>query len=85
MTDLIFTDPGIDDFLALIHYAKANGHDQVSYLIASAGNVSLEHVGDNLQYLLSLLKAPLLKGYLGSGGFINPAIIELAFCKLHKQ
>jgi inosine-uridine nucleoside N-ribohydrolase len=78
MTDLIFTDPGIDDFLALSHYAKANGHDQASYLIASAGNVSLEHVGDNLQYLLSLLKAPLLKGYLGSGGFISEAPLETA-------
>ncbi|MGA7953163.1 MAG: nucleoside hydrolase [Gloeobacterales cyanobacterium] len=73
MTDLIFTDPGIDDFLALSHYAKANGHDQESYIVASAGNVSLEHVGDNLQYLLSLLKAPLLKGYLGSGGFVSEA------------
>jgi inosine-uridine nucleoside N-ribohydrolase len=78
MTDLIFTDPGIDDFLALSHYAKANGHDQESYIVASAGNVSLEPVGDNLQYLLSLLKAPLLKGYLGSGGFVSEAPPETA-------
>jgi inosine-uridine nucleoside N-ribohydrolase len=77
MTDLIFTDPGIDDFLALSHYAKASGHDQ-AYIVASAGNVSLEPVGDNLQYLLSLLKAPLLKGYLGSGGFVSEAPPETA-------
>jgi inosine-uridine nucleoside N-ribohydrolase len=78
MTDLIFTDPGIDDFLALGHYARAKSDDQEAYLVASAGNVSLENVGDNLQYLLSLLKAPHLKGYLGSGGFVSEAPLETA-------
>ncbi len=77
MTDLIFTDPGIDDFLALSHYANY-GHDQESYIVASAGNVPLEHVGDNLQYLLSLLKAPPLKGYLGSGSFVSELPPETA-------
>ncbi len=77
MTDLIFTDPGIDDFLALAHYA-AGHNDQAAYIVASAGNVSLERVGDNLQYLLSLLKAPLLKGYLGFGGFVSEAPLETA-------
>jgi inosine-uridine nucleoside N-ribohydrolase len=79
MTDLIFTDPGIDDFLALSHYAEANRHNaQEAYIVASAGNVSLEQVGDNLQYLLSLLKTPLLKGYLGFGGFVSEAPLETA-------
>jgi inosine-uridine nucleoside N-ribohydrolase len=79
MTDLIFTDPGIDDFLALSHYAEGKNHNaQESYIVASAGNVSLEQVGDNLQYLLSLLKTPLLKGYSGFGGFVSEAPLETA-------
>jgi inosine-uridine nucleoside N-ribohydrolase len=77
MTDLIFTDPGIDDFLALSHYANHN-HDQECYIVASAGNVPLASVGDNLQYLLSLFQAPLLKGYLGSGSFISELPPETA-------
>jgi purine nucleosidase len=78
MTDLIFTDPGIDDFLALGHYAQGHSNGQEAYVVASAGNVSLEHVGDNLQYLLSLLKTPLLKGHLGFGGFVSEAPPETA-------
>jgi inosine-uridine nucleoside N-ribohydrolase len=78
MTDLIFTDPGIDDFLALSHYAEGKSHGQEAYVVASAGNVSLERVGDNLQYLLSRLKTPLLRGYLGLGGFISEAPLETA-------
>jgi inosine-uridine nucleoside N-ribohydrolase len=78
MTDLIFTDPGIDDFLALGHYAKVKDPDQKAYVIASAGNVPLETVGDNLQYLLSLGKMPHVKGYLGSGVFVSQAPPETA-------
>ncbi|MFX1466551.1 MAG: nucleoside hydrolase [Promethearchaeota archaeon] len=78
---IIDTDPGYDDFLALMLAIKS-GMFKIYAITTVAGNTTIENTTRNTRYILSLLKREDIPVYSGAE---KPLVRELLQSKVHGQ